>query len=227
MTDNSKNFKDSRLENISNYIRNYVYEGKKLFVTSSFQTHSIPLLHIISRIDNSIPVMFLNTGFLFPETIEFKNKIADSLGLDVIDVKPSVPKSQQRNSKGNFYFTSNTNRCCHFNKVQPMDSIMIEYDVWINGVRGDQNANRAAMNIEQSAPFDCLRFHPMLDWSSKMIYEYRIKHDLPPHPLEALGYFSIGCQPCTRKWDINDERGARWYGQNKTECGLHTNLIVT
>lgn len=225
MRDSQSAHEEDRFNIISNHIGSYLSEGKKLFVTSSFQTHSIPLLHILSRIDNSIPVMFLNTGFLFPETIEFKDQIADSFGLQVFDVRPSVPKSQQRNSKGNFYFTSDTDRCCHFNKVQPMDSILLEYDVWINGVRGDQNATRAAMNLEQGTPFDCLRFHPMLDWSSKMIHEYRMEYNLPPHPLERLGFFSIGCEPCTRKWDINDERSARWYGQNKTECGLHTSLL--
>ncbi len=80
------------------------------------------------------------------------------------------------------------------------------------------------MQIEQDAPHGCRRFHPILDWTAKMIYDYTVKYELPPHPMDALGYVSIGCEPCTRKFDAGDERSARWFGLNKTECGLHTDL---
>ena len=99
------------------------------------------------------------------------------------------------------------------------------YDVWVNGVRADQSAVRKQMKTLQPAPFDTLRFHPILDWSSKEIYQYRKAYDLPEHPLDSQGYQSIGCAPCTRKIDLNNERDARWFGMNKTECGLHTDLI--
>lgn len=81
------------------------------------------------------------------------------------------------------------------------------------------------MKVEQQGPFDIIRFHPMLDWSAKQIYEYRMLHQLPEHPLDKKGYQSIGCVPCTRKFDMSNERSARWFGMNKTECGLHTDLI--
>ena len=110
--------------------------------------------------------------------------------------------------------------------MAPLDLILAENDIWINGVRGDQSATRKAMKVEQPAPHDTLRFHPMLDWTSKTIYQYQKEFDLPKHPLEEKGYFSIGCEPCTRKFDLEmQEREARWYGMNKTECGLHTELI--
>ena len=102
---------------------------------------------------------------------------------------------------------------------------MKDYDIWISGVRADQSASRSAMKLEQEAPHDILRFHPILDWNPKMIYSYRMQYNLPEHPLDEKGYQSIGCAPCTRKYDFSDERSARWFGLNKTECGLHTELI--
>lgn len=78
--------------------------------------------------------------------------------------------------------------------------------------------------MEQATPFRAIRFHPMLDWNQKMIYQYLKENKIPKHPLEAKGYFSIGCEPCTRKFDIN-ARGGRWFGLNKTECGLNTDLV--
>lgn len=212
------------VEKITERIAKYQQEGKKLFVTSSFQTHSIPLLHIISKIDSSIPVMFINTGYLFPETLKFRDQIAKEFGLTIVNVKSLVSRSQQRDENGNLYFTSDPDRCCFLNKTQPMEPVLMEYDVWINGVRADQNANRKAMKDEQDGAFNSKRFHPILDWNNKMIYQYINEHNLPRHPLEEQGYMSIGCEPCTRKFDINNSRDGRWFGLNKTECGLHTDL---
>lgn len=204
----------------------YKTEGKKIFTTSSFQSHSIVLLHILSRIDPKIPVYFLNTGYHFPETIEYKELITELLGINTIDLKPFTPKFMQKDENGRLLFTSDPDHCCHINKTIPMEEVMKEYDVWITGVRGDQNSIRKRFKTEQSAPHGVLRFHPILDWTSKQVYDYRKEHNLPVHPLESKGYLSIGCEPCTRKLDPEmHEREARWYGQNKTECGLHTQLI--
>lgn len=212
------------VEQIAERILTYKSEGKKLFVTSSFQTHSIPLLHIISKIDASIPVMFINTGYLFPDTLKFRDQIAKLLGLSIINVKSLVSRNLQRNGDGNLLFTSDPDRCCYLNKTQPMEPILAEYDVWINGVRADQNTNRQSMTAEQDGAFNCKRFHPILDWNNKMIYQYINKYKLPRHPLEDKGYMSIGCEPCTRKFDFSNDRDSRWFGLNKTECGLHTDL---
>lgn len=214
-------------ETIESQIDKYKKEGKRLFTTSSFQSHSIVLLHILSRIDKSIPVIFINTGYHFPETVEFRDKVKEAFGLkNVIDLRPEVPKFMQRDSEGRLLFTSDPDHCCYLNKTQPVDSLLLRHDVWINGVRADQSAVRKAMKVEQPAPHDSIRFHPMLDWNAKMIYQYQKEFDLPKHPLESNGYLSIGCEPCTRKVDPEMmEREARWYGMNKTECGLHTDLV--
>jgi len=210
---------------IAAWIKKYRDEGKKMFLTSSFQTHSIPLLHIISQIDHSIPVCFINTGFHFPETIKFRDQILNDLGLKLIDVRSLVSRNQQLDENGQFYYASDPDRCCYLNKTQSMEPILMAYDIWINGIRADQNANRKAMNIEEEASFGAKRFHPILDWNSKMIFDYIKVHNLPHHPLEEKGYLSIGCEPCTRKIDLTNDRSGRWFGLNKTECGLHTDLV--
>lgn len=213
------------VEEIINTLHKLYDEGKSLFLTSSFQTHSIPLIHIIARSGLGIPVYCLNTGFLFPETLAFRDRLAKDFKIEIRDVFSDIPKNQQRDASGNFYFTSNPDYCCHINKVQPTQNLLKTHDIWINGVRADQNANRRNMKTFQSAGYGAMRFHPMLDWSAKAIFEYSKKHDLPSHPLDEAGYTSIGCEPCTRKALPDDPREARWFGLNKTECGLHTELV--
>ena len=214
------------ISNIKNKLAEYKAEGKKVFATSSFQSHSIPMLHIISRIDKSIPVYFLNTGFLFPATIEFKDRIANDFGLEIIGLESDTPKIHQLDVKGQLMYVADPDYCCYLNKVKPLEPILMQYDVWVNGIRADQNENRKNMSVEQDASFDSKRYHPMLKWSSKDIYQYIKEFDLPAHPLEKTGYLSIGCEPCTRIiQDGGNERNARWFGLNKTECGLHTELV--
>ena len=210
---------------IQEQLKKYQKSNKKIFVTSSFQTHSIPLLHILKNANVDIDVLFINTGFHFPETVAFKDEIGKLLNINIIDVRSQVSKSQQLDEDGHFYYASDSDFCCFLNKTQPLEPYLMQYDVWISGVRASQSSVRKNMKTEQEAPFNTKRFHPMLDWTQKQIYDYQIKHNLPEHPLDKEGYQSIGCAPCTRKFDINDERNARWFGQNKTECGLHKDLI--
>jgi phosphoadenosine phosphosulfate reductase len=217
-----------KFEEINDQLNAYKERGLRLFTSSSFQTHSLVLLHIISRIDNKIPVLFLNTGYHFPETLSFRDQIADLFGLTVRDIFSDTPKSMQKDAKGRLLFASDPDHCCHLNKTQPMESMLLDYDVWINGVRADQSHVRKNFKVEQAAPYNTIRFHPMLDWSPKMIYDYLKEYNIPRHPLEEKGYFSIGCEPCTRKFDVNSSsREGRWFGLKKTECGLNTDLVVT
>ena len=213
-------------DKIKDQLKIYRDSGMSMFTTSSFQSHSLVLLHILSRIDNSIPVYFINTGYHFPETVRFKDQIADEFGLQVFDLRSDVPKFMQRDAEGRLLFTSDPDHCCYLNKTQPVDAILMSHDIWINGVRADQSATRAAMKVEQPAKHGCIRYHPMLDWNAKMIWQYQKEHSLPKHPLEEKGFISIGCEPCTRKMDPDmQEREARWFGLNKVECGLHTDLV--
>lgn len=213
-------------ESIEKKIREYQEKSLKIFTTSSFQTHSIVLLHILSKIDNSIPVYFMNTGYHFPETIDFRDQVAELFKLNMHDIYSFTPRNMQKDSKGKLLFTSDPDFCCYLNKVQPLEPVLAANDVWINGVRADQSAVRKSFNVEEQAPHNVTRFHPMLDWNTKMIETYIKEHKLPRHPLEAKGYFSIGCEPCTRKFDLEwNAREGRWFGLKKTECGLNTDLV--
>ncbi|MDR4988074.1 MAG: phosphoadenylyl-sulfate reductase [Bacteroidales bacterium] len=202
-------------------IQQYQAEGKRLFATSSFQTNSVVLLHVLSRIDKTIPVYFINTGFHFPETIRYKEEVARLLGLHLTDLLPHVPKAMQCNAAGDLMFTFDPDYCCYLNKVQPVESLLEQYDVWISGVRAEQNNIRKGFRKEEKTQHNTLKYHPLLDWSSKDMKVYIARHALPVHPLEEQGYRSIGCEPCTRPANGDKSRDARWAGMKKTECGLH------
>ena len=214
------------VESIHQKIKEYQEKSLKIFTTSSFQTHSIVLLHILSRIDNTIPVYFINTGYHFPETVSFRDEVSKLFNLTVKDVFSATPRHMQKDAQGKLLFTSDPDFCCYLNKTQPLEPVLAENDVWINGVRADQSSVRKSFNVEEKAPHNVTRFHPMLDWNTKMIEMYIKEHKLPRHPLEAKGYFSIGCEPCTRKFDLEwNAREGRWFGLKKTECGLNTDLV--
>lgn len=196
-----------------------------MFVTSSFQSQSIVLLHIVSKIMPSIPVYFINTGYHFSETIVHKDKVASMLGLNVIDLMPLVPKSNQRDDKGNLLFTFDPDYCCYLNKVQPVERLLEQYDVWISGLRSHQNVHRSKLSLMQPTHSRAVKYHPLLYWSSEEIENYIKEFDLPKHPLESNGYKSIGCEPCTKPVNTENGRDGRWYGMRKTECGLNTDWV--
>jgi len=216
-----------RLKEIEVYLKGYMDEGKQFFASSSFQSHSIPMLHILNTIAPNFPVYFIDTGFHFPETLVFRDQVASQLNLNVQNQRGAVSLVNQLTKEDRFLFQSDPGYCCTINKTQPMDSLMMQYDIWITGVRKDQNYNRSTMGYEAQGPHNTMRFHPMIHWSSKMIWEYRKMHNLPTHPLEEHGFLSIGCLPCTQKFSLEtaDDRGGRWKGIKKNECGLHTDLI--
>lgn len=213
-------------EQFRDRLRAFQAEGKKIFATTSFQSHSVPMLHMLMRIAPRVPVYYVNTGYLFPETLRYRDTLKELLGLRFIQLRPLVPKSQQLNAQGELMYSWDPDRCSYLNKVQPLEPVVAEHDVWINGVRADQSAARKAMQVEQPAAYGCLRYHPMLDWSARMVHAYIKEHDLPAHPLEAEGYLSIGDMPYTRKaMQGYDPRTSRWYGLKKSECGLNTDLV--
>lgn len=217
---------ETLVEQIGRKLQEYKSSGKKAFISSSFQSHSIPLLHILSRFDKDIPVYFLNTGFHFPETIVFRHEIEKLLGIHVIDLVSPVSKTGQRDEQGKFFFANNPDHCCYLNKVLPLEPVIEKHDVWISGVRRDQTKFRSQLKEEELLADGKLRYHPILDWTSKMIWEYQQAYNLPQHPLEAQGYLSVGCMPCTRSVNDNAEmRGGRWAGTSKEECGIQTEFV--
>jgi phosphoadenosine phosphosulfate reductase len=223
----NKEFFKSKVDEIIEQLDSYVGGGLKMFATSSFQGQSLPLLHILGESGLDIPVVLTDTGFLFPETTRFANVIAREFGLNVTQVRSVIPKSAQRDSRGCMLYSSDPDLCCEVNKVEPMNQVLMENDVWINGIRADQSNARKALATHERTRYSCVRYHPMLNWSARDVYYYRKVFSLPDHPLEALGYSSIGCMPCTRHLNsTHEDRNARWYGMSKTECGLNTDLIL-
>lgn len=218
---------DILINSITSKILQYIQQGKHVFATSSFQTQSIVLLHILSQLKIKIPIYFINTGFHYVETLEFKDIVAKRFNLEVIDILPSVPKSEQINFKGELLYISDPERCCQVNKVEPLRSIINQFDVWISGIRRDQTKNRSLMKEEEITSDGILRYHPLLEWSEHLIKDYIDSFDLPRHPLATNVAMSIGCEPCTNligSDELISGRSMRWSGSQKTECGLHTEL---
>ncbi len=198
--------------------------GPAVVVSSSFQTQSLPLLHLVSLVCPSMPIIFIDTGFHFPETLAFRDDLARRYGLNIRVVGPQIEQAELFRRYGEGLYRQDPDLCCHLNKVEPMQRALAGQRGWISGVRHDQTANRARLRILEPQPDGPLKVHPLLGWTKADLWTYINRHDLPAHPLLAQGYPSIGCAPCTRPVAAGeDERAGRWTGTGKTECGLHLN----
>lgn len=196
--------------------------GAQMLATSSFQTQSVPLLHMISIICPKLRVYFLDTGFHFPETLSFRAYLARRLGLHVIDVRYEDGHQAFRSLYGPLH-ASNPDLCCHLNKVKPLGRILNSHKAWVTGVRRDQTKDRAGLPIVGLTSDGMYKIAPFADWTDADVEAYLRRHGLPRHPLAANGFRSIGCHPCTRAvLRDEEERAGRWPGRSKTECGLHS-----
>lgn len=213
-------------------IRWAIFEFRpNLALTSSFQTESVALLHMVSKIDPSVPVLFLETGWHFPETLEFKNKIIKQLGLtNVVELKADPEKRARLDKEtGGKPYEVNPDYCCHINKVEPLDQAISGLDAWISGIRRSQSKTRKDIKIieeyDMKSPSSepLYKINPLANVTSGDLWWYIKEHHLPKHPLFEKGYLSIGCWPCTKPVQPgDDERSGRWAGREKTECGIHT-----
>ena len=193
-------------------------------ISSSFGAESACLLHLAVQVMPDIRVNFIDTGFLFKETVEFKNQLADKLKLNIVEFKKEGSHEDFLAKYGKLY-EKDPDLCCDINKVEPMRRAIEGLRCWMSGVRGDQTGYRAEMKPVELKPNGLYKVAPLLSWNTKTIYEYLQKHQLPTHPLWEKGYQSIGCEPCTAvPGDPSDPRSGRWTGKNKSECGIHTFL---
>lgn len=200
--------------------------GPHVAATSSFQTQSLPLLHLIAKTVPQLPIFFLDTGFHFPETLVFRAELIKKLGVNVQILKPEMGHERFRTRYGELY-RHDPDLCCYINKVEPLQRAMKGLRGWISGVRRDQTVERKNMPIVALQPDGLHKISPMANWTRIDIWQYIHDHQLPHHPLLPLGYLSIGCAPCTRPVsDGEDERSGRWPGREKTECGIHTPMDV-
>ncbi|MDQ3538023.1 MAG: phosphoadenylyl-sulfate reductase [Actinomycetota bacterium] len=197
----------------------------RFVVTSSFGAESAPLLHMLSRVAPKVPVVFLDTGFHFPETMDHRRQLAADLGLTVLDIRPGVSVAQQAERYGPALYERSPETCCQLRKTMPLRRILAGHDGWATGVRRVQTPERAATPVVEARRHDgrwLVKVAPLAAWTDGDIEAYARAHDLPRHPLAARGYRSIGCAPCTRAAAPNeDPRAGRWAGSGKTECGIH------
>lgn len=190
-------------------------------LVSSFGAESAVLLHLAAQIDPSVPVLFLDTGMLFGQTLDYRRSLTKQLGLtDVRDLRPQFQDLAATDPGANLYKTD-TDACCNIRKVLPLDRALSEFDAWITGRKRFHGGDRLRLQVVEAADGK-LKFNPLANWGKAELDAYVAEHDLPPHPLVAFGYPSVGCWPCTQPVeDGEDVRAGRWAGSDKTECGIH------
>ncbi len=196
--------------------------GDQIALVSSFGAESAVLLHMASEIDRDIPILFLDTGMQFAQTLDYRQELTQRLGLsDVRDLRPAF-KDLAAIDPSHTLWKTDTNACCNLRKVVPLDAALDGFDAWITGRKRFQASTRAALPVVESADGK-VKVNPLANWTKADLDAYVAEHDLPPHPLVASGYPSIGCWPCTKPVEKGqDERAGRWAGSEKTECGIHT-----
>ena len=198
----------------------------EIAMSSSFQTQSMPLLHMATRIKRSLPIFFIDTGYHFWETLMFREQIASEWKLNVIDLYRDHRWDHFVRQRLRALPQEDPNLCCFLHKVQPMQKALKDIRAWITGIRRDQTSVRAQAKILEIADDGLLKVNPILNWTKTDVEHYMVENNLPRHPLYEKGYRSIGCTPCTIAIGVNDDdRAGRWAGRGKVECGLHTELF--
>lgn len=191
------------------------FAADKVLVTSSFAATSAYFLHIVSRIRPQQKIHFIDTGFHFPETLQYRDYLTKLFGLTVLDVR--AEDWQHQFTVDDKTWQRDPDYCCTINKVQPLEAIKPEFHVWVSSLMRWQTDHRAGLPVFELRR-GLLKFNPMIDVSREERDRYIAEHQLPFHPLVARGYSSIGCTHCTA---AGEGRTGRWVGKPKTECGLH------
>ena len=199
-----------------------------LAIVSSFGAESAVLLHMVASVDPSLPVLFLDTGKHFPETLAYRDTLVERLGLtNLILLSPDEEDLAKQDANG-LRWSYDPDGCCEIRKVRPLAKALLAYDGSITGRKGFQSATRQGLprfEIDTSDAQGRFKLNPLASWTKEMLDGYFAEHDLPRHPLEAQGYPSIGCAPCTSKVAPGeDPRSGRWKGWDKTECGIHSEV---
>ncbi len=196
----------------------------KIALVSSFGTESASLLHMVAQVDRATPIIFLDTGKLFGETQRYREQLVNLLGFtDVRRITPDPMELAARDPKG-VLWAKNADSCCALRKIEPLEKALKPFSAWFTGRKAYQSKARERLQlIEWEGGF--FKLNPLVTASRAEIEDYFHRHKLPAHPLEADGYLSVGCIPCTtRVAPGEDARAGRWRGSEKTECGIHTPL---
>ncbi|MGH7043523.1 MAG: phosphoadenylyl-sulfate reductase [Acetobacteraceae bacterium] len=199
----------------------------RIALVSSFGAESVVLLHMVAAIDPALPVIFLDTGKLFAETLAYRDTLVARLGLtDVRAAEPDPAVLAMADPAGRLW-QSNPDRCCAVRKVAPLERALAPFDAWISGRKRFQGGERNALATVEFGTDWRIKINPLAQWTADEVAAYAARHDLPAHPLLAAGYRSIGCAPCTRAVRPDEpSRAGRWDGLGKTECGIHRSPAV-
>jgi len=193
----------------------------KTAVVSSFGAESVVLLHLIAKISPQSPVLFLDTGKLFPETLVYQKELIEKLQLTNVEILRPDATAIERGDPHDILWQEDNAACCELRKVDPLRTALVGYDTWISGRKSYQSELRSPLQLFERSG-NHIKVNPLANWSRDQLVEYMQRHDLSPHPLISQGYASIGCAPCTtRVCQGEHSRAGRWRGQNKTECGIH------
>lgn len=195
----------------------HYFKLESILFTSSFGTKSALLLYWMSNIKSEQSIHFLDTGYHFEETLAYKEKLTALFDLDVITIHPET--RQHAETLKTTMWRTNSSKCCYLNKVIPLEQVKLNYEVWISGLMAYQTPFRKNLDVFELKD-NLLKFYPLIDLSEEEFKSAYRQADLPLHPLEILGYDSIGCFHCTRR---GKGRTGRWGDSSKTECGLHFN----
>jgi phosphoadenosine phosphosulfate reductase len=195
--------------------------GDRLALVSSFGAESVVLLDLAAKVKPDIPVLFLDTGMLFGQTLDYRKQLAQRLGLkDVRDLRPTYHDLATTDPQNKLWETD-TDACCHIRKVLPLDRALEGFEGWITGRKRFHGGARLNLPVVEQSDGK-VKFNPLANWTKEDLDAYAAEYDLPAHPLVAQGYPSIGCWPCTQPAeDPSDVRSGRWKGLDKAECGIH------
>jgi phosphoadenosine phosphosulfate reductase len=200
---------------------------ERIAIASAFQTEGTAVMHMATQIKPDIPVLFLETGYQFAETLAFKQRMTERLGLHVVDLVGEHTVQQQAETFGARLYERDPEKCCELNKVRPMFEALRGFDAWMTALRRDSSPTRADSPFLDQYEIETgrwmVKINPVANWSQQDTYRYLKDNELPRNPLYDLGYSSIGCAPCTRmRFAGEPERSGRWAGKPKWECGIHT-----
>jgi phosphoadenosine phosphosulfate reductase len=187
----------------------------EVLYTSSFGTTAVYLLHLFSKIHPAQKVHFLDTTYHFPETLAYKEQLSKEFQLTVETLKGD--EWRNKFTREDQTWSKDPDLCCSVNKVEPLEKIKSQFQVWVSGLIGTQNEHRHELKIFEER-HGIIKFYPILDQSEEQVNAYILQHNLPRHPLQEKGYNSVGCTHCTVQ---GKAREGRWLNKSKTECGLH------
>ena len=193
----------------------------RIALVSSFGAESVVLLHLVSVIDRTTPVLFIDTEMLFAETIAYQAEVAGKLGLTITRITADRAKLAFEDPDNTLH-QFNTDACCALRKTEPLERALSGYDAWITGRKRYQGASRAAVDFFEAEGDIRIKVNPLAHWDRADLEDYMVNNRLPRHPLVAKGYPSIGCAPCTSPvLPGEDPRAGRWRNSEKVECGIH------